>query len=144
MRGRIAQRRFIVRRLPMKMTASTRLVGGVTIVDLSGRIVLGEGSAGLRDLVRNLVSEGNKKILLNLHDVNYIDSSGLGELVSAFTSMRKQGGELKLLNLTKRVHDLLQITKLYAFFDITDDEAASVKSFSPAIWSSPLLEPIVR
>jgi anti-sigma B factor antagonist len=128
----------------MKMTASTRLVGGVIIVDLSGRIVLGEGSAGLRDLVRNLVSEGNKKILLNLRDVNYIDSSGLGELVSAFTSVRKQGGELKLLNLTKRVHDLLQITKLYAFFDITDDEAASVKSFSPAVWSSPLLEPIVR
>ena len=128
----------------MKMTASIRLVGDVSIVDLSGRIVLGEGTAGLRDLVRNLVSEGNKKILLNLRDVNYIDSSGLGELVSAFTSMRKQGGELKLLNLTKRVRDLLQITKLYSFFDITDDEAASVKSFSPAIWSSPPLEFIVR
>ena len=83
----------------MKMTANTRLVGGVTIVDLSGRIVLGDGSAGLRDLLRNLVSEGNKKILLNLRNVNYIDSSGLGELVSAFTSMRSQGGELKLLNL---------------------------------------------
>jgi len=68
-------------------------------VDLSGRIVLGDGSAGLRDLLRNLVSEGNKKILLNLRNVNYIDSSGLGELVSAFTSMRSQGGELKLLNL---------------------------------------------
>jgi anti-sigma B factor antagonist len=132
------------RRLSMKMTASTRLVGGVTIVDLSGRIVLGEGSAGLRDLVRDLVSEGNKKILLNLSDVNYIDSSGLGELVSAFTSVRKQGGELKLLHLTKRVHELLQITKLYTVFDITDDEAASVKSFSPAIWSPPLLEPIAR
>jgi anti-sigma B factor antagonist len=122
----------------MKMTASTRLVGDVTIVDLSGRIVLGEGSAGLRDLVRNLVSEGKKKILLNLGDVNYIDSSGLGELVAAFTSVRKQGGELKLLNLTKRVHDLLQITKLYTVFEITDDEAASLKSFSPAVWSSPL------
>ena len=85
----------------MKMTASTRLVDGVTIVDLSGRIVLGEGSAEVRDLVRNLVSEGNKKILLNLRNVDYIDSSGLGELVSAFTSMRRQGGELKLLNLTK-------------------------------------------
>src|SRR4029077_3585022 len=88
-----------LRRLPIKMTASTRLVGGVTIVDLSGRIVLGEGSAGLRDLVRDLVSEGIKKILLNLHNVDYIDSSGLGELVNAFTSMRSQGGELKLLNL---------------------------------------------
>ena len=96
----------------MKMTASTRLVGGVTIVDLSGRIVLGEGSAGLRDLLRKLVSEGIKKILLNLRNVDYIDSSGLGELVSAFTSMRSGGGELKLLNLTKRVHALLQITKL--------------------------------
>ena len=127
----------------MKMTASTRLVGGVTIVDLSGRIVLGEGSAGLRDLVRDLVSQGHKKILLNLGDVNYIDSSGLGELVSALTSMRKQGCELKLLNLTKRVHDLLQITKLYTVFDITDDEATSVKSFSPAIWPSSLPEPIM-
>jgi anti-sigma B factor antagonist len=79
------------------------------------------------------VSEGNKKILLNLGDVNCIDSSGLGELVSAFTSMRSQGGELKLLNLTKRVGNLLQITKLYTVFDITYDEATSVKSFSPAI-----------
>ena len=85
----------------MKMTANTRLVGGVTIVDLSGRIVLGDGSTALRDLVRNLISAGNKKILLNLRNVNYIDSSGLGVLVSAFTSMRSQGGELKLLNLTK-------------------------------------------
>jgi len=83
----------------MKWTASTRLEGGVTIVDLSGRIVLGEGSTGLRDLVRNLVSEGIKKILLNLRNVDYIDSSGLGELVSAFTSLRSEGGELKLLNL---------------------------------------------
>jgi len=128
----------------MKMTASTRRVGGVTIVDLGGRIVLGEGSAGLRDLVLNLVSEGNKKIILNLSDVNYIDSAGLGELVSAFTSVRKQGGELKLLHLTKRVHNLLQITKLYTVFDITDDEAASVRSFSPVTLSAPLLEPIAR
>ena len=127
----------------MKMTASTRLVGGVTIVDLYGRIVLGEGSAGVRDLVRNLIKEGNKKILLN-RDVDYIDSSGLSELVSAFTSARSQGGELKLLNLTKRVRALLQITKLLTVFDITDDEAASVKSFSPAIWPSSLPEPIMR
>ena len=124
----------------MKMTGSTRLVGGVTIVDLSGRIVLGEGSAGLRDLLRKLVSEGIKKILLNLRNVDYIDSSGLGELVSAFTSMRSQGGELKLLNLTKRVRALLQITKLLTVFDITDDEATSVKSFSPAIWPSSVPE----
>ncbi len=127
----------------MKMTASTRLVGGVTIVDLSGRIVLGEGSAALRDLVRNLVKEGIKKILLNFRNVDYIDSSGLGELVSAFTSMRGQGGELKLLNLTKRVRALLQITKLLTIFDIKDDEAISVKSFSPAISPSLLPEPIM-
>ena len=125
----------------MKMTASTRLVGGVTIVDLYGRIVLGEGSAGVRDLVRNLIKEGNKKILLNLRDVDYIDSSGLSELVSAFTSARSQGGELKLLNLTKRVRALLQITKLLTVFDIKDDEATSVKSFSLAIWPSSLPEP---
>ena len=125
----------------MKMTANTRLVNGVTIVDLSGRIVLGDGSAGLRDLVHKLVSEGNKKILLNLRNVEYIDSSGLGDLVSSLTNMRSQGGELKLLNVTKRVHALLQITKLYTVFDITYDEATSVKSFSPAIWLSPLPAP---
>ena len=127
----------------MKMTANTRLVGGVTIVDLSGRIVLGDGSTALRDLVRNLISAGNKKILLNLRNVDYIDSSGLGELVSAFTSMRSGGGELKLLNLTKRVQALLQITKLYTVFDITDDEATSLKSFSPSIWPASQLEPVM-
>jgi anti-sigma B factor antagonist len=125
------------------MTSSTRVVGGVTILDLSGRIVLGEASAGVRDLVRNLIKDGNKKILLNLRDVDYIDSSGLGELVNAFTSMRSQGGELKLLNLTKRVRALLQITKLLTIFDIRDDEAISVKSFSPAIRPSALPEPIM-
>ncbi len=127
----------------MKMTASTRLVGGVTILDLTGRIVLGDGSTALRDLVRNLISAGNKKILLNLRNVDYIDSSGLGELVSAFTSMRSGGGELKLLNLTKRVQALLQITKLYTVFDITDDEATSLKSFSPSIWPASQLEPVM-
>ena len=128
----------------MKMTASTRLVGGVTIVDLKGRIVLGEGSTGLKDLVQNLAIEGIKKILLNFRDVDYIDSSGLGELVSAFTSIRSQGGELKLLKLTKRVRSLLQITRLLTVFDVTDDEATSVKSFSPAIRPSSLPVPIVR
>ena len=128
----------------MKMTASTRLVGGVTIVDLRGRIVLGEGSTGLRDLVQHLAIEGTKKILLNFRDVDYIDSSGLGELVSAFTSIRSQGGELKLLNLTKRVRSLLQITRLLTVFDVTDDEATSVKSFSPAVWPPSLPVPIMR
>ncbi len=127
----------------MKMAASTRFVGGVTIVDLSGRIVWGEGSTGVRDLVCKLIKDGNKKILLNLRDVDYIDSSGLGELVNAFTIMRSQGGELKLLNLTKRVRALLQITKLLTVFDITDDEAISLKSFSPAIVPSLLPAPII-
>jgi anti-sigma B factor antagonist len=113
----------------MNMTTSTRQVGDVTIVDISGRIVLGEESAALRNLVCDLLSKGHKKILFNLDDVNYIDSSGLGHLVSAFTSVRKQEGELKLLNLTKRVHDVMQITKLYTVFDIMDDEAVAVTSF---------------
>jgi anti-sigma B factor antagonist len=114
----------------MNMTTSTRQADGVTIVDISGRIVLGEESAALREVVCDLLSKGHKKILFNLADVNYIDSSGLGHLVSAFTSVRKQGGELKLLNLTNKVHDVMQITKLYTVFDIMDDETVAVKSFS--------------
>ena len=114
----------------MTMKSSTRQVDGITIVDLSGRITLGEGSVVLRDQIRDLLSKGNKRILLNLGDVSYIDSSGIGELVSAYTTVRNQGGELKLLNLTKKVHDLLQITKLYTVFDIKDDEAAAVKAFA--------------
>jgi anti-sigma B factor antagonist len=114
----------------VSMKASTRQVDGVTIVDLSGRITLGEGSVVLRDSIKDLLGKGQKKILLNLGDVSYIDSSGIGELVSAFTSVRNQGGELKLLNLTKKVHDLLQITKLYTVFDVKDDEAAAIGAFS--------------
>ena len=114
----------------MSMKASTRQVDGVTIVDLSGRITLGEGSVVLRDSIKDLLGKGQKKILLNLGDVSYIDSSGIGELVSAFTSVRNQGGELKLLNLTKKVHDLLQITKLYTVFDVKDDEATAIGAFS--------------
>jgi anti-sigma B factor antagonist len=114
----------------VSMKASTRQVDGVTIVDLSGRITLGEGSVVLRDTVKDLLGKGQKKILLNLGDVSYIDSSGIGELVSAFTSVRNQGGELKLLNLTKKVHDLLQITKLYTVFDVKDDEAAAITAFA--------------
>jgi anti-sigma B factor antagonist len=113
----------------MNMTTTTRRVGEVAIVDISGRIVLGPESAALRSLVNDLLSKGNKKILLNLAEVNYIDSSGLGHLVSAFTTARKQGGELKLLKLTNKVHDLMQITKLYTVFDIREDEAEAVKSF---------------
>jgi len=112
------------------MKVSTRQVDGVVVMDLSGRITLGEGSVVLRDAVRELLSKGNKKILANLAEVNYIDSSGIGELVSAFTTVKNQGGELKLLNLTKKVHDLLQITKLYTVFDVKDNEANAIKSFN--------------
>jgi anti-sigma B factor antagonist len=112
------------------MKVNTRQVDGVVVMDLSGRITLGEGSVVLRDAVRELLSKGNKKILANLADVNYIDSSGIGELVSAFTTVKNQGGELKLLNLTKKVHDLLQITKLYTVFDVKDNEANAIKSFN--------------
>src|SRR5215472_10820263 len=111
------------------MKASTRQVNGVTIVDLSGRITLGEGSVILRDTVRDLLGKGQKKILLNLGDVSYIDSSGIGELVSAYTTVRNQGGDLRLLNLTKKVHDLLQITKLYTVFDVKDDERKAIEAF---------------
>jgi anti-sigma B factor antagonist len=114
----------------VSMKLTTRQVDGVTILDLSGRITLGEGSVQLRDAIRDLLSKGSKKILLNLADVNYIDSSGIGELVSAYTTVRNQGGELKLLNLTKKVHDLLQITKLYTVFDVKDDEANAIASFT--------------
>jgi anti-sigma B factor antagonist len=116
----------------VSMKIKTRQVDGITILDSSGRITLGEGSVQLRDAVRDLLSKGSKQILLNLGDVTYIDSSGIGELVSAFTTVRNQGGDLKLLNLTKKVHDLLQITKLYTVFDVKDDEASAVASFARA------------
>jgi anti-sigma B factor antagonist len=113
----------------VSVISSTRQVDGVTIVDLSGRITLGEGSVTLKDTVHDLLSKGLKRILLNLGAVTYIDSSGIGALVSALTTAKNQGGELKLLNVTKRVHDLLQITKLHALFDVKNDEAAAVQSF---------------
>ena len=113
----------------MDIKSTVRTVGNVTIVDISGRIVLGPESSSLRALVSDLLSNGHNKILLNLAEVNYIDSSGLGHLVSAFTTVRKDGGELKLLKLTNKVHDLMQITRLYTVFDIRDDEAEALKSF---------------
>jgi len=109
--------------------ATTREYSGITLVDLSGRISLGDGSALLRKTVRDLLEEGRTKIILNLGDVNYIDSSGIGELVSGFTAVRNRGGELKLLNLTKKVNDLLQITKLFTVFDVFNDEASAMRSF---------------
>lgn len=111
------------------MKITRRQDDGVTIVDVSGQITLGEEGTLLRNTIRELLDEGRKNILLNLGDVTYIDSSGLGELITAFTSVRNRGGELKLLNLTKRIHDLLQITKLYTVFDVKDDEAAAVGAF---------------
>ncbi len=114
----------------MSVKLNTRQVGDVTVVDVSGRITLGEGSSALRDAMRELTAKGNKKILLNLGDVSYIDSSGIGELVSGFTTVANAGGTLKLLSLTKRVKDLLQITKLYTVFDVHEDEAHAVRSFA--------------
>jgi anti-sigma B factor antagonist len=109
---------------------STRQVGDVSVVDVAGRITLGEGSSALRETLRDMVSKNQKKILLNLGDVSYIDSSGIGELVSGFTTVTNSGGQLKLLNLNKRVKDLLQITKLYTVFDVHDDEAGAIRSFA--------------
>jgi anti-sigma B factor antagonist len=111
------------------MTITTRDVSHVTIVDITGRITLGEETGKLRDAVRQLIAAGNKKIVLNLAKVDYIDSSGVGELVGSFTTVRNAGGELKLLNLTKKVHDVLNVTKLYTVFDIKDDEFTAIKSF---------------
>jgi anti-sigma B factor antagonist len=113
----------------MKMTISTRQVGGITILDIGGRIVLGEESTSLRDVIRDLLKNGHKQILFNLGDVAYIDTTGLGSLVGAFTTVRKQGGDLKLLNLPETFAGVMQITKLYKVFDIMNDEAAAVKSF---------------
>ncbi len=114
----------------MSVKLSTRQVGDVSVVDVAGRITLGEGSSMLRDLMREMVGKGQKKILLNLGDVSYIDSSGIGELVSGFTTVTNSGGEMKLLNLNKRVKDLLQITKLYTVFDVHEDEAGAIRAFA--------------
>jgi anti-sigma B factor antagonist len=113
----------------MSLQATYRDSGAVTVVDFGGRIVLGDGSALLRKTVRQLLDDKRTKILINLADVNYIDSSGIGELVQAYTSVKKSGGELKLLHLTKKVKDLLQITKLYTVFDVYSDESTAVGSF---------------
>ena len=113
----------------MPLTIESREVAHVTILDITGRIVLGDEIGDLRDAVRNLIAQGKKKIILNLVGVDYIDSSGVGELVGSFTTVRNAGGELKLLSLTKKVQDVLYVTKLYTVFDIKDDEFTAVKSF---------------
>ena len=113
----------------MSVKLTTRKVDDITVIDAVGRITLGEGSTSFRDTVRKLVAAGDKKIVLNLAEVTYIDSSGIGELVSAFTTVANQQGQFKLLHLTKRIEDLLQITKLYTVFEVFDNEATAVRSF---------------
>lgn len=113
----------------MSVTLTTRQVGDVTVIDAKGRITLGEGSSDFRDSIKSLVAKGQKNILVNLANITYIDSSGIGEMVSGFTTVANAGGKLKLLSLTKRIQDLLQITKLYTVFEVYDDEAAGLASF---------------
>lgn len=114
---------------PLKMQTSIRQVHDITIVDISGRITLGEGNVMLRETILGIIQKGNNKILLNLHDVGYVDSSGIGELVKSYTTVRNQGGQMKLLNPSKRMRDLLQMTRLSAVFDIQADEASAIQSF---------------
>ena len=113
----------------MSMNIKIRHIEGVTVMDLSGRITLGEGSVALREAVREALVAGSKKILLNVADVNYVDSAGLGELVGAYTSVKNAGGELKLLNISKKIKDLLVITKLVTVFEVKNDEKEAVASF---------------
>ena len=116
----------------MSLRGTCREVEDIAIIDFSGKITLGEGSATLRTTVRDLITKGHRKILLNLGDVDYIDSSGIGELVGAYTTVRSASGELKLVYLTKRVHDLIQITRLFTVFDVQADESSAIKSFRSA------------
>jgi anti-sigma B factor antagonist len=112
------------------MTITERRQGDVVILDLDGKILLGEGDVQLREAIRRLLQSGARKILLNLANVPYMDSAGLGELVRAYTTVRREGGELKLLNLTARIQDLLTITKLISVFESFDSEDAALKSFA--------------
>ena len=114
------------------MQIEERVVGGVTILDLSGKMTLGEGDELLREKIASLVNAGQKNLLLNLDGVPYIDSAGLGEMVRSYTTVSRQGGKLKLLNLTKRIEDLLSITKLLTVFETFDNEADAVRSFTVA------------
>ena len=113
----------------MSVKLTVRETGGVVIVDASGKLTLGEGTSALRTQIRELVASGSRRFVLNLADVTYMDSSGLGELIGAHTTVITAGGEMKLLNLAKRVHDLLKITKLYTVFEVFEDEATAIASF---------------
>ena len=112
-----------------ELNISERQAGDVTVLDLGGKITIGEGSVSLRGAIRRLVEEGKKKILLNLGDVSYVDSSGIGELVSSYTTIQREGGQLKLLNLSQTIRDLMTITKLYTVFDVYEDETSALNSF---------------
>ncbi len=112
-----------------ELNIAERQAGDVTVLDMSGKITIGEGSVALRTAIRKLIEEGKKKILLNLAQVGYVDSSGIGELVSSFTTLNREGGQLKLLNLTQKIQDLLAITKLLTVFDTYDDESSALHSF---------------
>ncbi len=113
----------------MSLKMNKRQVDSVTVIDMSGKIILGEETAQLRETVKKILSEGNDRILLNLNDVSYIDSSGLGQLVSCFATTSRKGGQIKLLNLTNKVKEVLQITKLSTVFDIFEDENKAIQSF---------------
>jgi len=112
------------------MEIKKREIGDIHILDCSGKITLGEGTMTVRNTVRDILAEGGKKIILNLGDVNYVDSSGIGELVSTYTTVTNGGGQLKLLHLTKKIQELLAITKLLTVFQVFEDEQAAVASFS--------------
>jgi anti-sigma B factor antagonist len=112
------------------ITISERQAGDVTVLDLDGKVTIGEGSVALRNAIRRLLGEGKSKILLNLAGVGYIDSSGIGELVSSYTAVNKEGGTLKLLNLTQKIQDLLAITKLLTVFDVFEEEGAALSSYN--------------
>ena len=114
---------------PVSIKTSTRLVNNVLIVDTIGELRLGEGTDVLRTVIHDQLEHGYKNILLNLRDVRHIDSAGVGELMSCYTSVRNHGGQLKLMNLSKNVHNLLQITKLYTIFEVAEDEATAVASY---------------
>lgn len=120
-------------RMGLRMQSVTRQVSGVSVVDVKGRITIGEGNIMLREVVSNLIENGNKNILLNLDGVQYMDSSGLGELVRTHSTLHRQGGQLKLVNLTPKVHELLRATRLLKVLDVRKDEAGAIESFEPLL-----------
>ena len=113
-----------------ELNISVRQAGDVTILDLGGKVTIGEGSIALRTAVRNLIADGKTKVLLNMSDISYCDSSGIGELVSSFSAIQREGGSMKLLNLTKKLKELMSITKLLTVFDNFEDEETALASFN--------------